>query len=102
MIEKLGKIAYICPETTLSMSAEETDSFLREVVAMLVDYIRASNDPKSLVVRFHHPTELRRILGHLLPVGRDHARLSEILRDCSETLKYCVRTGGNSSLPNPT
>ena len=75
------------------MSPAETDAFLREVVAILLDYIRASNDRKSLVVEFHHPTELRRILGHLLPVGQDHVGLDEILRECRETLKYCVRTG---------
>jgi len=75
------------------MSAAETDAFLQEVVAILLDYIRVTNDQKSLVVEFHHPTELKRILGHLLPIGQDHVGLNEILRECRETLKYCVRTG---------
>jgi len=75
------------------MSPKQTDAFLREVVAILLDYIRASNDRKSLVVEFHHPTELRRLLAHLLPVGQDHVGLDEILRDCRTTLNYCVRTG---------
>jgi len=75
------------------MSSERTDVFLKDVVAILLDYIRASNDQNSLVVEFHHPTELRRLLEHMLPVGQDHVGLDEILRDCRETLKYCVRTG---------
>jgi len=83
----------VCTETVLTVSPSETDAFLQEVVAILLDYIRASNDRKSLVVEFHHPTELRRILEHLLPVGQDHVGLNEILRECRETLKYCVRTG---------
>ena len=80
-------------ETGLSLSSGQTDSFLHDVVAILLDYIRTSNDHKSLVVDFHHPTELRQLLGHMLPVGEDHVGLDEILRDCRETLKYCVRTG---------
>jgi len=75
------------------MPPAQTDTFLRDIIALLLDYISVSNDPKSLVVDFHHPTELRRRLEHMLPVGRDHVGLDEILRDCSETLKYCVRTG---------
>jgi len=75
------------------MSSSETDAFLHELVAILLDYIRASNDRKSLVVEFHHPTELRQLLGHMFPVGQDHVALNEILRDCREVLKYCVRTG---------
>ena len=71
----------------------QADAFLRDMAATLLDYIRESNDRKSLVVDFHHPTELRQLLGHLLPVGQDHVNLEEILRDCRETLKYCVRTG---------
>jgi len=75
------------------VSTGQTDDFLREVVAILLDYIRESNDPKSLVVDFHHPAELKQLLEHLLPVGRNHVGLDEILGDCRETLKYCVRTG---------
>jgi len=80
-------------DSELTVSQGQTDTFLQEVVAILLDYIRASNDRKSLVVDFHHPTELKQLLGHLLPVGQDRVGLDEILRDCRETLKYCVRTG---------
>jgi len=75
------------------MSPEQRDTFLRDVAAILIDYIQESNDPESLVVDFHHPTELKQLIGHMLPVGPEHVELDEILRDCRETLKYCVRTG---------
>jgi len=69
-------------------------AFLQKIVAILVDYIRESNDRKSLVVQFHHPDELRELIGHMLEIGvGDSVDEERLLEDCRETLKYCVRTG---------
>ena len=73
-----------------------TDSvvFLQNVVDILLDYIRESNDRKSLVVEFHHPNKLRQVISDLLEIDTGDSKDEKgILEDCRETLKYCVRTG---------
>lgn len=76
------------------MSPTKSTAFLQQVFSVLLDYIRESNDRKSLVVDFHHPQELRQLIGHMLEVGSgDPLEPDKILDDCRVALHYCVRTG---------
>ncbi|KAK2142786.1 hypothetical protein LSH36_913g00004 [Paralvinella palmiformis] len=71
----------------------KTSSFLLEVVDILVDYVRKSNDRSAKVLDFHHPHTLKEMMGHCLDLQEDPQNLEQILSDCKETLKYCVKTG---------
>jgi len=60
---------------------------------MLLDYMRTANDRDSKVVDFKHPQELRQLLDHRLQIQSEPQSLEQIMDDCKETLKYCVKTG---------
>ena len=42
---------------------------------------------------FHHPHQLQEQLGDCLYVDEKPRDLEQLLSDCKETLKYCVKTG---------
>jgi len=74
-------------------SYEQTVSFLNELVHMLLEHIRRSNDRSCKVLDFHHPHHLREMMGHCIDLHAEPQDLEQILSDCKETLKYCVKTG---------
>ena len=45
-----------------------TPLFLQEVVDILVDYIRKTNDRSSKVLDFHHPSTLKEMMAHCLDI----------------------------------
>ena len=45
------------------------------------------------VLDFHHPHQLKEMMDHCLDIQEDPQTLEQILSDCKETLKYCVKTG---------
>jgi hypothetical protein len=45
------------------------------------------------VVDFHHPHQLQEMLSDFLTVDNDPQDLHQVLSDCKETLKYCVKSG---------
>jgi len=63
------------------------------VVELLLDYIRKSNDHSSKVLDFHHPQTLKEMLAHCINIPEEPQTIEQILSDCKETLKYCVKTG---------
>ncbi|ESO96424.1 hypothetical protein LOTGIDRAFT_115956, partial [Lottia gigantea] len=67
--------------------------FLIEMTHILTDYILKENDRASKVLDFHHPHQLREMMDHCLDIDENPRDLEQILSDCKETLKYCVKTG---------
>lgn len=90
------KCRYVFFSSELLPSADghmKTSLFLMEVVDILLDYIRKNNDRSTKVLDFHHPHTLKEMMGHCLDIQEDPQNLEQILSDCKETLKYCVKTG---------
>jgi len=71
----------------------KTADFLGEVVGVLLDYVKKSNDRSCKVLDFQHPHQLKESMGHCLDLTEEPQNLEQILSDCKETLKYCVKTG---------
>lgn len=86
-------ILELLPKDTTKQGQKRTSQFILDVVDILIDYIRKSNDRSTKVLDFHHPHSLKEALGHCLNLDEDPRDLEQILSDCKETLKYCVKTG---------
>jgi len=71
----------------------KTSQFLWAVVELLLDYIRKSNDRSGKVLDFYHPQTLKEMMAHCLDIPDEPQNIEQILSDCKETLKYCVKTG---------
>ncbi|XP_037089875.1 glutamate decarboxylase-like [Pollicipes pollicipes] len=69
----------------------ETKEFLQSVVDILYDFIQKTFDRNEKVIDFHHPEELKRVLDLYIP--EKGVTIEQLLQDCSQTLKYQVRTG---------
>lgn len=74
-------------------SQVKSTQFLTAVVDLLLDHVRRSNDRQCKVLDFHHPNTLREMMAHCLDIPDQPQDLEQILSDCKETLKYCVKTG---------
>ncbi|KAJ8306840.1 hypothetical protein KUTeg_014924 [Tegillarca granosa] len=67
--------------------------FMEELVKLLLTYLESQHNRKSKVLDFHHPHQLKEMMAHCLNVDENPRDLEQILSDCKETLKYCVKTG---------
>ena len=76
-----------------SQGHRKTSDFLLQVFGILVDYVKKNNDRGTKILDFHHPHTLKEMMGHCLDIQEDPQNLEQILSDCKETLKYCVKTG---------
>ena len=75
-----------------SKSAERaTASFLEQVLDILLDHVRRSNDRKAKILDWHQPNQLREAMDFSLPDQPQN--LDQILVDCKDALKYQVKTG---------
>ncbi|KAF5919054.1 glutamate decarboxylase 1-like [Diceros bicornis minor] len=71
-----------------------TECFLLQVVDILLHYIKKSFDVKSKILDFHHPHQLLEGLeGFNLELSDHPESLEQLLVDCTDTLKYGVKTG---------
>ncbi|XP_064202588.1 glutamate decarboxylase 1 isoform X1 [Anguilla rostrata] len=71
-----------------------TRGFLQELVSTLLAYVTKTFDRTSKVLDFHHPHQLKDGLeGFSLELPDLPENLEQILVDCSDTLKYGVKTG---------
>uniref|UniRef100_A0A8D1V9Y1 Glutamate decarboxylase 1 n=1 Tax=Sus scrofa TaxID=9823 RepID=A0A8D1V9Y1_PIG len=71
-----------------------TKCFLLQVVNILLHYIEKTFDVKSKILDFHHPHQLLEGLNGFNLQLSDHAEsLEQLLVDCTDTLKYGVKTG---------
>ncbi|XP_070535932.1 glutamate decarboxylase 1-like [Ptychodera flava] len=72
-------------------SGEITEQFLLNLVDQLINYIKQEQVHDSKILDFHQPQELRDKLQ--LDIPDKAVSLEQLLTDCRETLKFCVRTG---------
>uniref|UniRef100_A0A4W2GIR1 Glutamate decarboxylase 1-like n=1 Tax=Bos indicus x Bos taurus TaxID=30522 RepID=A0A4W2GIR1_BOBOX len=71
-----------------------TKCFLLRVVNILLHYIEKTFDDKSKILDFHHPHQLLEGLdGFDLELSDHPESLEQLLVDCTDTLKYGVKTG---------
>ncbi|KAF4024769.1 hypothetical protein G4228_016956 [Cervus hanglu yarkandensis] len=71
-----------------------TKCFLLRVVNILLHYIEKTFDVKSKILDFHHPHQLLEGLdGFNLELSDHPESLEQLLVDCTDTLKYGVKTG---------
>ncbi|VCW77680.1 unnamed protein product, partial [Gulo gulo] len=71
-----------------------TKCFLLQVLNILLHYIKKSFDVKSKILDFHHPHQLLEGLdGFNLELSDHPESLEQLLVDCTDTLKYGVKTG---------
>lgn len=71
-----------------------TKCFLLQVVNILLHYIEKTFDVKSKILDFHHPHQLLEGFDGFNLQLSDHAEsLEQLLVDCTDTLKYGVKTG---------
>ena len=68
------------------VEAEDTTSkFLYAVVEILLDFINQSNDRDSVVLDFHHPSQITKAMDFSLP---DHPLpLDQLVADCRAALR---------------
>lgn len=79
----------ILPHNT--SAGPETREFLQQVVDVLLDFVKATNDRNEKVLEFHHPEDMKRLLD--LDVPENGLPLQQLVQDCATTLKYQVKTG---------
>ena len=84
---------FLSPEFNTKDGFERLVRFLSEVVGIISKYLKSGRDSKTKVLDFHHPHQLREIMDHCLNVDENPRDLEQVLSDCKETLKYCVKTG---------
>lgn len=59
---------------------EATRDFLKQVVEILLDYIKEENDRNSKILDFHHPEEMLGIMNFTIP--EKPMNLKELLEVC--------------------
>ncbi|XP_059141760.1 glutamate decarboxylase 1-like [Physella acuta] len=73
--------------------ADKIRRFLKSLCEILTSFVLSESDRSTKVVDFHHPHQLKDIMSHCLDVHPEPRDLEQVLSDCKETLKYCVKTG---------
>jgi len=68
-----------------------TSKFLYAVVEILLDFINQSNDRDSVVLDFHHPSQITKAMDFSLPDFP--LPLEQLVADCRAALRYQVKTG---------
>ncbi|CAG2243326.1 E4.1.1.15 [Mytilus edulis] len=89
---------YFTKDIEADKTGELRNRFLNELVRLLDNYLQLEHKRTSKVLDFHHPHQLKEIMEHCLIIDKDPKSLEEVLSDCKETLKYCVKTGKLSFL----
>uniref|UniRef100_A0A8C0L1E3 Glutamate decarboxylase 1-like n=1 Tax=Canis lupus dingo TaxID=286419 RepID=A0A8C0L1E3_CANLU len=75
-------------------SKDLTKCFLLQVAYILLHYIKKTFDVKTKILDFHHPHQLLEGLdGFNLELSDHPESLEQLLVDCTDTLKYGVKTG---------
>ena len=69
------------------VEAEDTTSkFLYAVVEILMDFINQTNDRDSVVLDFHHPSQITKAMDFSLP--DQPLPLEQLVADCRAALRY--------------
>nr|BAG48266.1 glutamic acid decarboxylase [Dugesia japonica] len=82
-----------CFATDESFQESQETEFLQEIVELLLDYLKKMRIKTSKVLDFHHPHQLKQAMAHCMEIPDTPKDLEQLLSDCKETLKYCVKTG---------
>ncbi|XP_060065967.1 glutamate decarboxylase 1-like [Ylistrum balloti] len=67
--------------------------FFMELLDISLHHVSLSESRRHKVLDFHHPHQLHEIMEHCIELDENGRDLEQILSDCKETLKYCIRTG---------
>ncbi|KAI5726547.1 hypothetical protein M8J76_004610 [Diaphorina citri] len=91
--KEIGNLKYtdLLPNTELNKAMHTTETFLKQLVNILLNYIKESNDRNEKVLHFYHPAEMKAMLD--LDIPEKGLPLQKLIDDCFTTLKYQVRTG---------
>lgn len=81
----------LLPAASGKKAENNTSRFLQEVLDILMDYIKKSNDRSNKILDFHHPEQMMNVMDFTLPDNPQN--LDQILVDCKDALKYQVKTG---------
>lgn len=79
------------PSSVGASADKATTKFLQEVLQVLLDFIRSSNDRDSKILDFHQPDQITGMMDFSLP--DEPQSLGRVLSDCRDALKYQVKTG---------
>ncbi|KAK0418211.1 hypothetical protein QR680_013435 [Steinernema hermaphroditum] len=91
VLEKIGKLqaSDLLPQNMENW--EQTELFLKEVVRILLAYIKEENDRSSKILEFHHPAEMATLCD--LQIPEKPQNLEDLLKSCEAVLKLGVKTG---------
>ena len=76
----------------MDVADRNTREWLHQVIEILLEYVRTTNDRSKKILDFHHPDQLLDQIDLSLPDKPQN--LDQILVDCKDALKYQVKTGG--------
>lgn len=65
----------LLPQNTKNWT--ETEMFIKQIVRVLLNYIKESNDRTSKVLDFHHPAEMAQLIDFSIP--EDPENLQQLL-----------------------
>lgn len=72
---------------------EITSDFMNKMFQLLFNYVIETNTRSSKVVDFHYPENMKTMMDSCFELTEKPQDLKQILSDCKQTLKYCVKTG---------
>ena len=75
----------------MDVADRNTREWLHQVIEILLEYVRTTNDRSKKILDFHHPDQLKEVID--LEIPEKPLNLDQLLVDCKDTLKYQVKTG---------
>ena len=75
----------------MDVADRNTREWLHQVIEILLEYVRTSNDRSKKILDFHHPDQLKEVID--LEIPEKPLNLDQLLVDCKDTMKYGVKTG---------
>ncbi|BES95160.1 Glutamate decarboxylase [Nesidiocoris tenuis] len=91
MDKKVGTLKYTDLYPHDRNGAVVTETMLKQLTDVLIDFVHETNDRKCKVLDFQHPEEMKKLLD--LDIPEEGLPLQTLIDDCALTLKYQVRTG---------
>lgn len=75
----------------MDVADRNTREWLHQVIEILLEYVRTTNDRSKKILDFHHPDQLKEVID--LEIPEKPLNLDQLLVDCKDTMKYGVKTG---------
>ncbi|GMR43639.1 hypothetical protein PMAYCL1PPCAC_13834, partial [Pristionchus mayeri] len=70
---------------------DDTEKFLRNVMEVLLAYLKQQSDRNTKILEFHHPAEMATLIHLEIPDGGES--LDTLVKACAKVLSLGVRTG---------